>query len=79
MPNVNTWVEARRENHVEVEAWNTLVLLLEAHQLAERENFGEAVDLLISGRQMGQHANPIVFAGFLSSWRSRNFLPVLIV
>jgi len=61
---------------VEIEAWNTLMLLLEAHQLAERENFGEAVELLIGGRQMGQHSNPITYAGFLSSWRVRNFLPV---
>jgi hypothetical protein len=76
-PLVNEWVQTRRENDVEVEAWNTLLLLLDAHQLAAQSNFGEAVDLLLGGRQMGQNSNPVTYAGFLSSWRFRTFLPVL--
>ena len=77
MPCIHEWVQLRRENLVEVEAWNTMMLLLDAHQLYAQDNFGEAVDLLLSGRQMGQHSAPVTYAAFASSWRFHTFLPVL--
>ena len=71
------WSQERSEHAQAVEAWNTLLLLIDAHQLAASGSHGEAVDMLLRGRFMGQHPNPVTYAGFLSSWRFRCFLPVV--
>ena len=77
MPCIMEWSQERSEHAEAVEAWNTLLLLIDAHQLAASGSHGEAVDMLLRGRFMGQHPNPVTYAGFLSSWRFRCFLPVV--
>ena len=66
---------------VQVEAWNTLLLLLEAHQLFASQDLASAAKLLFAGRLPPHtHAStldkPHSYASFLSSWRFHTFLPV---
>jgi hypothetical protein len=69
------------EEEVQVEAWNTLLLLLEAHQLFASQDWASAAKLLFAGRLPPHtHAStldkPHSYASFLSSWRFHTFLPV---
>ena len=53
-------------------------LLLHAHQLAAESSFGQALDLLLAGRQTGLQAAPGSYNALLSSWRFHTFLPVYV-